>query len=530
MPNIREYRNPISDLQPNERGASAAIRAGNAAAQAAQAQAQAAETWGAAIGKGIKDLGETYVKRRTAQQLSQGMRTYAEILDNTTTAWNNTIKEADPNDPAVADRFREEQLEPILKAWESSFDTEEGKTWAATRVAQARQHFFEKTAADQSTMAGIAAFQNVQQTVSVASNMVMNDPTTTDTALGMVDTLIETLIASSPNMSASDAARLKTEFRTDARKEIVRSGFIGMARANPDEAQRALASGYGQTELDGTDRDQLYGFAASIKNAQEADARAAEAERARTLKREVDAYRAEVYARGIQPDGSWLPPRGYAQALQDAALKAGGHYTAEELRSDLAASEHAIDLHNSRKLQMDDPTTYERFLSNLAGNDKTAINKAYADGLLSTHSWSFFLKAVDEGQNSPGRTALNRQMNTFFAGLKSSVTKSNPMAMQIFPEQDQKWYEFQAMVMRTVDWAVKTQGMTPEQAAFDYLDPRGPKYLGSLIPRYQLSGADLDAASLRMENAPVVPTTNLAAPPARLPGETPAQYLKRTGK
>ena len=458
------------------------------------------------------------------------MKTYAEILDNTTTAWNNTIKDADPNDPSTADRFREEQLEPILKAWESSFDTEEGQQWAATRVAQARQHFFEKTAADQSTLAGIAAHENAQSVVTVASNMVMNDPTTVNTALGMVDTMVDTLIKESPNLSADDAVRLRSQFRDDARKEIVKSGFIGMARANPDAAMEQLAKGYGATELDGTEREQLFGFASTIKRGQEADARSEETAKRLAAKQEVDAYRSMAFAKGIQPDGSWIPPKGYAQSLQDAALKAGGLYTAEELRGDLAAAEHAVDLINSRKLQVDDGPTREHFLRNLAGNDKTEINYAFEHGLLSVETWGRLKQAVDDAKNSPELQELNKRKNQFYDGLKSSITNSNPMAMQIYPEQDQKWYEFQSMVEQTVAGGMKKYGYSPEEAAFQYLDPRGPKYLGSLIPRYQLSGPEVDAATLRMDNAPVVAPTNLAAPPARQAGESIEAYAKRTGK
>lgn len=531
MPPIRQYNNPIQGLSPNSRGAEAAVAAG-------RAEGRGIADLGAGFGSAVSVLGEAWTAEKTKQEISQGLSTSAELQSNMTTAWNNVAKEADPNNPALADEWRENELKPMLDAWESSFTTEAGKKWAQSQAASMRNHFFEKTAADQSTLAGVAAVANVESFKANASNTAMQDPSAIPSLLGAADSVVDVLIANNPNLTVDQIAKMRSSLKPQLRAEIVKSGFVGMARANPDAAIAAFDAGYGATDLDGTERNSLRAYAESVKKGNEIDARAAAAADKVRLKAEGDAFMTKAYAQGIQPDGSWVAPPGYARAIQEAAISNPEAFSRAEVESALAVAEKATRQQIERTLQQDDPTTYDalnRALNNPGPDLKLQINQAYLDGMLSDKSRTVMLSAVDDAKSNPAMGRVNERMNEMFAGLKSTITKSNPFAAEVYPRQDQKYYEFQAMVRQTVDWAIKKQGMSPDEAAFTYLDPRGPKYLGTLIPArpgwagYQLSDEELGVEFKREGNAGVAAPTVLGVEAKRRPGETVADYLKRTG-
>lgn len=533
MPNITEYRNPISGLDGGDQGASAAARAGNA-------KAQATASFGRDLGVGISTAGTAWTDQKAKEEISHGLAIAAQVQQNTTTAWNNFVKNSDPNDPTLAQRFQEEELEPILQSFGSSFNTEKGKAWADAHVGALRQHFFEKTAADQSLLAGAAAVQNITDFATAASNTAQEDPSSVNMLLGTADSAVKAMLGANPNLTPAQQASLSGELRQNMRKDILKGGFYGMAQGNPEAAQEALAKGYGEADLDAGERQQLFGFAATIANSRASDARAAAAAAKSRAKDEGDAFLTSAYAKGIDPTtGSWTPPPGYLEEIQKAAIAHPENFDRAEIQATVSAAEHATTLAINKTLQQSDPSTYEEFrksLSTSGGTSKTAVNQAYADGKLSTDDWRMFLTAADDAKSDPNKAHLNEVMNEMFSGLKSTITKSNPFAMQVYPEQDQKFYEFQQMVRSVVTRQI-SKGLSPEEVQRQFLSPGGPGYLGLLIPPhqgwagYQLSDAQTDAASEREGNAPIVaPTRALTGEPqARKPGESIAQWKARTG-
>lgn len=522
MPNIRTYDNPVNGLQPNDRGPQSAFFA-------ARAQEDATRDVGRAVGGGIKDLGEGLAQEQNRREVSASLKEAATINNYAVIGWNETASQPGAaDDPELAAKWLQDK-EPEWQAWIDAAGTEGGKKFREQQVAGLRQHMFEKTAADMSRLGGISAVKNITDGMTIASNTVAADPSSLNSQIGLQKAAIDAYLEAHPGMDADDQAKVRTELGTKAEHDLTVSAFIGMANANPAEAVKAIDSGFGGTYLDASDRDTLRRKAEEIGRTKAADQRVGMAAQRQQAKDEADAFQTKLYLTGLRPDGSWQPQPGMAEALYKAAEQNPLGFSREDVSAFVAANEHAIDLQTSKKLQVDDPSTYERFAKNLAGNDQTAINQAFSDGHLSSDSRTFFLQAADDAKKAPGREQLNQSLNKFFEGTKSSVTKSNPYAMEVYPEMDQQWNGFQQMVMRTVNWAVTKQGMTPEEAAFTYLDPRGPKYLGSLIPKYQLSQTQLDEAADREDNVGVVAPVRPGGVSGRQPGETIDQYLKRTG-
>lgn len=530
MPNIRVYENR-QGLSPDDRAARSTSFAANTV------RASYSEL-GRELGSGISALGEAYSKYQTQQELSAGLSTSAAFMDNGTTAVDVVFKNSDPNDPSTAQRVMDEYIDPNLDAWKASFQTEGGKRWAEQQAARMREHFFEKAAGLQGFQAGRAAVQNIGDLDTSGSNTVFQDPASLGMMLGMADNAIKTIVGANPHLDARTATQIETELREKLRTNWAQSAMRGAARANPDAAMEALQSGKLagadiNTLLSAEEKDRLFGYAEDIKRSRASDARAAETSERQKLEREADAFLTSAYAKGIQPDGTWLPPANYAEAIREAASKHPEAFSRSEVQSAIGAAEHAVELRNSRSLQVDDPATYEALTRNIGANNKTAIYQAFIDGKLSDKTKTTLLSAIDDATNNPSMGRLNTRINDMTSGLKSSITKSNPYALNVYPEQDQKFYEFESMVRQTMTWAVKTKGMDPDEAAFEYLDPRGKSYLGHLLPRYQLTPDQLEAAQTRATDggeAPVVaPSRPAPAALPRQPGESPTAYLKRTG-
>lgn len=246
IPNIREFSAPQGlGLQPSEVGveatAVAARRVGAFYNQAGEAQADT----GRRIGSTIQDVGDVAVKYEDHREISAGAATGTGLIAQANTQWNEIAKKADPNDPSTAQKFLTEKLEPALEEWKKGFNTENSQKWAEQFADQYRKHMFEKTAADMSSLAGIAVQQNVRTTTNQLSSAVAADPSSLDFALKTVDHTIGGVADSSPNLDAATSAKVKAAATQDAKESIVKAAISGMITKNPNVDLDAIQKKYG---------------------------------------------------------------------------------------------------------------------------------------------------------------------------------------------------------------------------------------------------------------------------------------------
>ncbi len=237
MPNIREQSAPSNlGLNPTETGINATAAAARRIGTSYREAADAYGDLGQRIGSTIREVGDITVKYEDHREISAGAANFAKLQDNLTQLWNETAKTADPNDPAVAAKFREKVLEPALEQFQSSFNTERSQAFGEQKVQALRNHMFEKTSADMSTLAGIAVRKNISDTATSMSNTAITDPSSVPTLLSQVDHSVEGIVSSSPNMRAVDAARVHAEVSDAAKKAIVQAGAIGAIQksGNPE--------------------------------------------------------------------------------------------------------------------------------------------------------------------------------------------------------------------------------------------------------------------------------------------------------
>jgi hypothetical protein len=261
MPNIQEFDAGNLSLRPTEVGVEAAAgtarrvgmfsdqRAGAEEMLARETERLAGETsrlgsetatlgaekgaaladTGRRVGSSIADAGDVAVKYLDHQQISQGAPAFALLMDQKTQEWNDTVKNADPNDPTVARKFLD-NLEPDLtKFKEQGFYTEAGQNWAEAHVDALRQHLTETTQADMANKAKQATDVNLQQMSNSLSSNVYNDPSKSnlDFSLAAMRSGLEGMLSSHPDLNAAQVGQARTELLQKNTEALIKSSAIG---------------------------------------------------------------------------------------------------------------------------------------------------------------------------------------------------------------------------------------------------------------------------------------------------------------
>lgn len=272
MPNIKTFDAPQLGLNPTETGIQANTQAAYRAGRFFNQQAQATEEVGGELARGIggdvKAVGDVALQYMEHREISHGAAAYAQLNDDLTQQWNDTAKNADPNDPTVAAKFREQTLEPALEKYRQNFLTEGGQKFAEARVDSLRNHMFEKTSADMSSLAKDAVAVNVKQTANSLSNTAMTDPSAVPHLLDSADGLVGGMVSSAPNIKGADSARARMQLTETMKESIVKAGAVGaIQNSNDPEGEAARWGAKYPNYINGAELKQLGAYAKSQQRA-----------------------------------------------------------------------------------------------------------------------------------------------------------------------------------------------------------------------------------------------------------------------
>ena len=315
MPNIRQYTNQETNLPISERTSEAAASAGRAIGSAYR-------NIGADIGGAWADLGAAYVKVEEHRELSAGIPAFAGMTDKLTREWNETIRTADPNDPTVTQRFREQKLEPMLEQFEGAFGTDRGRRWATERAGALRQQMYTTQAADEKTRAANAVSVNIDRFANNAANTVYHDPSMLDFTLGNIDASIKEFTQSAPNLDQDAANKAQTLLAQKAKEAIVKSAFRGMAEKNPDEAQRILDSGKYKDYISGDDAKMIVRYARIMRREEAAAERTRIMQERQMAQQKSDERVSEIQGSLYNENGEFrIPPNIGQLVMSDPDIK-----------------------------------------------------------------------------------------------------------------------------------------------------------------------------------------------------------------
>lgn len=527
--NIRQYDNPIDGLNPTDRGVQSSVDLGRHVERAFSIA-------GNSLGNAVAQTGAAYDKIKTQQDISTGLAQKAQILDNLTTASDVAMNSADPNDHTAAEKWRSEQMTPLLDSWVSGFSTQESRLWATEQAAQIGQHLYEKTAADQSRNAGVAAVQNYSDTLKGLSNTVLQDPSALPMALRAHEEGTEALIRTNPFITSQQAAQLREQAQKD-RVTIGMAAFHGSALTNPTAAMQDLQDGKYNGVLGAEDQVHAFGFAQQIHRENLADARSAQAMSKQQAETAFDARMSAVYGTMFKSDGSTvLPPGGNTALVQMSQMP---YAKPGDIKALGDAMKTAAEAQLNGTFQASNAGTWTQ-LADRIGKPISApdalthamVDQAYAAKQLSEHDWRFLHQAVETAKNDPATTAAMTQLNQALGRSKALVVKSDIYGGTLDQTGQERFNELHFDTFTRFQ-QLQAQGKTATEAATILEDPRDPRGITAMLPHY-MTDNKAGLAALRSKvtvgGAAALPTTS-AAPltAARKQGESAADYLKRTG-
>jgi hypothetical protein len=407
LPNIRQLEAPQgTGLSPTETGVEAFAAVGRRVGAFGNQRAELLSQQGSELKSTIGDVGQVANDYMTHRDISAGAATGAQLIANVNDQWNETAKNADPNDVTIKQKFLEEQLSPTLDKFKEGFSTQQSQQWAEHFVDQYRQHMFEKTSSDMSTLAGIAVRKNVATTVNSLSSAVASDPSSLDFALKSVDHSIGATVASSPNMSATDAASVSAEVGLKAKESIVKSAISGMITKNPNINLDAIQKKYGDY-INGAEMKMFAAAAVRQDKSDKAQARQDILVQKQLADMQVHTTSNKIVADNVSIDPQTsrpiIKPEFFNQALDIVKKNPGAPSAAATFRTLNEWGEHQQALKTAPVV--DDPIAKKDLTDGLFDPDhptsRLDLMKAQTAGKLSDHTFQSMERLVTELEQSP---------------------------------------------------------------------------------------------------------------------------------
>jgi hypothetical protein len=505
MPQIPEYNPRIGGLQPSERGTTAELQAArrtgafyNEAAgmisAGARSQSEAASDVARSASGVARDVSEAAIQQENFaghREVSAGAASGAQLFANLSDQWDKTVKKADPNDPSVAAKFREQVLEPALEEFKGGYsNTDRGMQWSESWTERTRNHFFQKTSADMSTLAADAVAVNVRNLSNASQTTALKSPDfhTIDYLLGEADNSVGQIVDSS-SLKGADSARVRTKLTEDMKEKIVKSGAMGAIQKSGDP--EATADEFTKRYPNYITGDEARQFAAAARGAarlNNAEARAARSDAERAAKQD---FRQKINALEGEsiPDNPGDPPKmpqNAFQRLRELSNHPGAEFEAGRLRTTITQFETIADRQNKPEpMARVSHAATAKLLGDIRDGkmaDPGAIYDQYRDGKLNNGDFNFLLKAHQD-LRSPEGVSLNATRGEFFKRYASSIDGAMDFAGHSALGQ-QKLYTFE-MDARRVENDLRTKGLDPHLA----YDPSSEFFLGkpANLSKYHVS-------------------------------------------
>jgi hypothetical protein len=523
MPQLVEYVNK-ENLQTTDRGTEAAVqqgrRIGASYNQVAEGLRDFGNRVGQNIGGAIRDAGDAAAAYQTHREISQGVGSYALLQDSLITQWNDTAKNADPNDPMVRQQFIEQKLTPSLQKWSDAFQTEGGQKWAQERQRALLDHMYEKTAADMGTLAGQAVITNIRTYGNTVSNTAMRDPSSVPHLLSETDASIGAMVDSSPTLKGAMAGRVRTEEAEKRKEAIVKAGAIGAIQASSDPEKTADEWTRKYPQYISGEEARILG-----QNA-----------RQQIRARDADQRSAEHFAKQEAIDRSAEKTNDYLLKMTAANPKFGDPWTQQVLNDNDLTKQDKRNLISFRERELKPETqaalsqqTFIGLLRELRQPDvdtraleqkawDARLTDAGKPGSMTQPDFDRFRKELLD-RKTPDGAALAHDRDEFFKRYIATIDPQRDKATGLGGSAlgDQKIYEATAAA-RQQEAILKAKGQDPHSL----YDPASPNFFGKQISRFRPTLSEQTAfdAQVKADKGSKEPSATAATFEQRFGGET----------
>lgn len=452
MGQIKEYTAENAALHPTQTGVDAFVQAArrigafynqageaiksSAADRAAAATglANAESTRFSSYGDVAKSIGTATVQAeqyQSYQQISKGGVQLAQSNESMTNAWNSSMKEAlarDPNDTTINSKFLEGTFEPWADKFVDGFSAPGARDWAQAQVEHLRKHFYEKTSADMSTLAGEAVKVNQKEMERSWSNTARSDPSAVPDLLTSARQSIVGMISQHPHLTGNDAGKVLTESYDSAEKAIVRAGGFGVIErtGGNQAAVDAYIKRYPKL-VDAVEMDQFTKAAQVQAKANLLTQKQFESYQRQQQEHEATAAYSKNFSDNVTIDPTTNRPiinPKFANGTLDIAKKYPG-VSSTAARTQLDWLEHQQNLKD--EMVRTDPAIKQQFTDRLFSSDnpltEVDLMRAQVKGLVSKDDFASWDRTIKTLADSPLKGPV---WNDTMAAVKSELILSVP--------------------------------------------------------------------------------------------------------
>jgi hypothetical protein len=517
MPNIVQYDSPTNGIEPNDRGPQAFAMEGR---RVGAFDHQIGED----VSQTTQKLAATVEAHQSFGEISQLSAVAATTHNSLDASMQAAFKDpAALNNPNAARDWETTTLEPALATLQAGPQTKAGQMYAQEQVARMRTYFHEKAVGTQAQVAGDALVTNLDQTLNQASFQVHSDPSAAsgDLARGTYSAGLEAMIQAHPELTAEQVGA----FRAHSEKGLEQLTMAQGQGMIDNEVNNRLAAVRGGAQMDTSSlkamddissggpfanylsneqRDQLLAYGRQKVAAMEHDAMQSREALKTQQKQDYQTAAKNVYAAGIQADGTWAPPKNIGAAIVQLSRMPGADVS--ELREFGNMSTTYLADNASGRLVNSNPTVFSNLMGRIGiqpgqpnALSRAEIYQAAARRQLSTHDASMLTDAMDKAEHDPATSELHTRFNEFITGVKQTVGgKADPMGNIVDPDGAQRVYKLQADGMDSIN-NFMAQGHSVSEAEQMYLSPQGKGYLGNRLQNYlpPQSKAGLAQAAVR---------------------------------
>ena len=500
MPKITQYLSGVpADGLPQNQQARASDFANNGLTNLAQAGGQAAQI---------------YRQQKEVDDVSNVRVEMAKARAEWETHFKNRAAQSDAGDPAFASDFKQE-LAKYFEDTRQIAQTGKGQQTFDLLAAELGGHFSEKADVYQAQSAGVKARQDWDTSLNQYGSAIISDPTT----YGAVSAQMMAEI-NDPNGKFSDqrlgmsGKKIRGELIANAKDQLARSYINGLVdNGAPELARRILIDGKLDDVLTADNKQQMIRFADQGINAKEVAANHAVAMAQKAEKERVAKVNDDLM-------GQFISGKLNVSAVRGAGLPAFGEGSQNTWISMLKAQTKEAterpnktdpnvlrDLFDRINLSNDDPRKI---------TDLKPITEAYIKNKLSTTDMERASKWVQDARTDSGQR-LGQAQSQFLAGMKGRLDKSTMNRLD--DGGSERFYNFQVYVNDKV-----AKAREAKEDPYELFNPSSKKYLGNDVGQFQTSAQKLQRDIAGQINE------SLDTKKARLPNETPEEYLNRMKK
>lgn len=495
MPKIREYQQQVQTQGPF---------------QTRRATAEDVSSLGsglASIGNAIGNVQDVIKKRAEQSDISELNAKMSKAYEDFTINLQQKAQQG-----SVDQKQFMQEYDTYMGSVEESINTGAGKEFFHRVKQQQHQHLSISAFHEEASLAGVKAKENHMQAVNNFTSTLVRDPSLFPSLVEQNDLAIDSMV-SSGGLPAEIALKLKTSDRADLAKNAIR----GWVKNDPESTKKELDAGKWDMFIDGDTKKQMYGEVHLEINGREADKLRIVAQKEKEH-RDIVAKVENGFIEKLS--GDKLTKNDVLNSPLDASSKE--HYlkmiTAGALNAGpTTGNSQSVAIFERIAAPEDDPYKIRT---------EREVEMAYIRRQISREDLNW-LRAEVQGKHTSEGQAIAQQKKSILDIAKSRLTKSNPLIGLKDPEGDALYAKYLAEFNKDYSSA-RAEGKTNDQL----LNQDSPDFLGKKLDKYNRSANDImKSISRSVSPSPIPSPMSTATPTApRMPNESAADYLKRTGK